>query len=52
MPYNALSPLDGRYAYATDNIRALWSESALMRYRVHVECSWFEHLCACTSLPE
>ena len=37
---NALSPLDGRYARATEPLRALFSEAALIRYRVKVETAW------------
>src|SRR5208337_690815 len=36
----ALSPLDGRYARATEPLRPLLSEAGFMRYRVRVEISW------------
>ncbi len=36
----ALSPLDGRYEKKTANLRAYFSEFALIRYRVHVEIEW------------
>jgi adenylosuccinate lyase len=36
----ALSPLDGRYAEKTESLRLLFSEYALMRYRVLVEIRW------------
>lgn len=34
--YNSLSPLDGRYAKSTEQLRKFFSESALMKYRVKV----------------
>jgi adenylosuccinate lyase len=37
---NALSPLDGRYAEATHELGAYFSEAVLMKYRVHVEVEW------------
>ena len=36
----ALSPLDGRYARATIELREIFSEYALMRARVRVEVEW------------
>ncbi|HEX4598084.1 MAG TPA: adenylosuccinate lyase [Burkholderiaceae bacterium] len=36
----ALSPLDGRYARATVELREIFSEYALMRARVRVEVEW------------
>ena len=36
----ALSPLDGRYASQVAPLRALFSEAALIRYRVRVEIEW------------
>jgi adenylosuccinate lyase len=43
-PLAALSPLDGRYAKATDPLRAYFSEQALIRYRVRVELEWLQAL--------
>jgi adenylosuccinate lyase len=37
----ALSPLDGRYAAALAPLRALLSESGLIRERIRVEALWF-----------
>jgi adenylosuccinate lyase len=37
----ALSPLDGRYAAAVAPLRALLSESGLIRERIRVEALWF-----------
>ena len=36
----ALSPLDGRYAAGVNDLRPIFSESGLIRYRVHVEVEW------------
>ena len=36
----ALSPLDGRYAKLTDDLRAIFSEFAYMKARVRVETEW------------
>ncbi len=42
---NAVSPIDGRYARQTSPLRAFFSESALIRYRVRVEIEYFIALC-------
>lgn len=39
-PLYALSPLDGRYGAQTQELAALFSEAALMKYRAHVEVEW------------
>jgi adenylosuccinate lyase len=41
---HALSPLDGRYAEKCADLAALFSEAALIRYRVRVEAVWFLQL--------
>jgi adenylosuccinate lyase len=48
----ALSPLDGRYAHQVQEVAGLFSEAALIRYRVRVEARWFEHLAGQAALPE
>jgi len=40
-PFDALSPLDGRYAGKLAAVREVFSEAGLMRERVRVECAWF-----------
>ncbi|HEX5613141.1 MAG TPA: adenylosuccinate lyase [Burkholderiales bacterium] len=40
----ALSPLDGRYARAVEPLRRIFSEAALIRYRVRVELAWLRAL--------
>ncbi len=47
-PLSAVSPLDGRYAGATEPLRAYASERALMRARLEVEV---EYLLALAALP-
>ncbi|OUU37771.1 MAG: adenylosuccinate lyase [Cellvibrionales bacterium TMED49] len=43
-PLSAVTPLDGRYADKTEHLRDVFSEFALIRYRVIVEVQWFLHL--------
>jgi len=40
----AVSPIDGRYASKTDDLRSCFSEYALIKTRVNVELAWFVHL--------
>ena len=49
---HALSPLDGRYAAQLADVAALFSEAALIRYRVRVEARWLAHLAGPAALPE
>ncbi|MES2238529.1 MAG: adenylosuccinate lyase [Pseudomonadota bacterium] len=48
----ALSPLDGRYAAKVDNLRAHFSEFALIRTRVRVEVEWLKTLAAAAEITE
>lgn len=48
----AISPLDGRYASKTSELRAVFSEYGLMRFRVQVELTWLKHLAACPQIKE
>jgi adenylosuccinate lyase len=43
---NAISPVDGRYAAQTEELRSYFSEAALMRYRVWVEIEYFIAICS------
>ena len=43
-PLTALSPLDGRYQSRMASLRPLFSEWALMRFRVQVEVGWLKTL--------
>lgn len=40
----ALSPIDGRYASKVEQLRPIFSEFGLIRYRVQVEVRWFQAL--------
>ncbi len=40
----AISPIDGRYARQSNDLRDYYSEYALMKYRVIVEIEWFKRL--------
>ena len=51
-PLTALSPLDGRYQSKVAPLRALFSEWALIRYRVQVEVEWLKALAGEPSLAE
>ncbi|HYH43825.1 MAG TPA: adenylosuccinate lyase [Burkholderiales bacterium] len=51
-PLTALSPLDGRYAAKVAPLRALFSEYALMRFRVQVEVEWLKTLASEAGIAE
>jgi adenylosuccinate lyase len=51
-PLTALSPLDGRYASKVARLRDLFSEHALIRFRVLVEIEWLKALAASSDIPE
>ena len=41
---NAIGPLDGRYARLTGELADIFSESGLIRHRVHVEIQWLKFI--------
>ena len=49
---SAISPVDGRYADKTWQLREICSEYGLIRFRVLVEIRWLEALAACDAIPE
>ncbi|MBI1731622.1 MAG: adenylosuccinate lyase [Gammaproteobacteria bacterium] len=51
-PLTALSPVDGRYAGATPELRGVFSEYGLIRRRVQVELRWLQALAAHPDIPE
>jgi len=51
-PLTALSPLDGRYAGKTTELRPIFSEYGLIRARVTVEVRWLQMLAANVSINE
>ncbi|MFZ1326290.1 MAG: adenylosuccinate lyase [Candidatus Contendobacter sp.] len=48
----AISPIDGRYADKTAELRPLFSEYGLIRYRVEVEVRWLQALACHPDIPE
>ena len=40
----AVSPIDGRYGSKSEQLRTVFSEFGLIRYRVMVEVRWLQHL--------
>lgn len=48
----AISPIDGRYAAKTQELRNIFSEYGLIRYRVLVEIQWLQDLAANTKITE
>ncbi|MFW6094614.1 MAG: adenylosuccinate lyase [Pseudomonadota bacterium] len=51
-PLLAVTALDGRYRGKVEDLAPLVSEYGLIRYRVMVECAWFEHLADAPEIPE
>jgi len=41
---SAISPIDGRYSYLVESLQDVFSEYALIKYRISVEIEWFIHL--------
>ena len=48
----ALSPIDGRYASKTADLRPVFSEYGLIRHRVMIEIRWLQHLAAHDQIAE
>ena len=48
----AISPLDGRYEEKVTQLRAIFSEYGLIRFRVIVEIRWLQMLAEFADLPE
>ncbi|MES2674429.1 MAG: adenylosuccinate lyase [Pseudomonadota bacterium] len=51
-PLNAISPVDGRYGTRTVELRKIFSEFGLIRYRVEVEVRWLQQLSCHAGIPE
>ncbi len=51
-PLRALSPTDGRYADKVEELRDIFSEYGLIRFRVLVEVRWLQCLADEASVPE
>lgn len=48
----ALSPIDGRYGDKTKELRPIFSEYGLLKYRVQVEIKWLQKLSNCSEIKE
>ena len=48
----AVSPVDGRYASKSADLRSIFSEYGLIRHRVLVEVRWLQSLAAHPDIPE
>ena len=48
----AISPIDGRYADKTAELRPIFSEYGLIRHRVQVETHWLQALARHPGIPE
>ncbi len=48
----AVSPIDGRYSKKVQHLREIFSESALMRYRVVAEITWLQYLSDCDQMDQ
>jgi len=48
----AISPVDGRYGARTEDLRGIFSEYGLIRYRVLVEIQWLQMLAGIPALQE
>ncbi|MDH3948694.1 MAG: adenylosuccinate lyase [Gammaproteobacteria bacterium] len=49
---SAVSPIDGRYAGKTEDLRPIFSEFGLIHHRVLVEIRWLQHLAASPAIAE
>ena len=51
-PLTAISPVDGRYQSKVSQLRPIFSEFGLIRYRVIVEVRWLQALAVHPGVPE
>ena len=51
-PLTAIAPIDGRYGNKTAELRPIFSEYGLMRFRVLVEIRWLQGLAEQADIPE
>ena len=51
-PLLTVSPIDGRYFTQVQELRNIFSEYGLIKYRVFVEICWLEHLAEDSSIEE
>ncbi len=48
----AISPIDGRYSSKCNELRSIFSEYGLLKYRVQVEVTWLKKLASCEGIKE
>ena len=48
----AVSPIDGRYGSKTSELRSIFSEFGLIKYRVQVEVRWLQRLAEHSAIKE
>lgn len=48
----AISPIDGRYGSKTQELRHIFSEFGLIKYRLQVEINWLKQLADCPEITE
>ncbi|WP_063656574.1 adenylosuccinate lyase [Candidatus Arsenophonus triatominarum] len=48
----AVSPIDGRYSDKVSQLRPIFSELGLLKYRIQVEVRWLQKLAACADIKE
>ncbi|VFP78964.1 Adenylosuccinate lyase [Candidatus Erwinia haradaeae] len=48
----AISPIDGRYSEQVAPLRAIFSEYALLKFRIEVEIRWLQKLSSCLEINE
>ena len=49
---SAISPIDGRYSKLVPELQEIFSEYALIKYRIFVEIEWFIHLSNQSNIKE
>lgn len=49
---HAISPIDGRYSEKLKKLRSIFSEFALLKYRLKIEISWIKKLASCPKIKE
>lgn len=49
---NAISPIDGRYGEKLKKLRFVFSEFALLKYRLKIEINWIKKLASCPKIKE
>ncbi|WMY96455.1 MAG: adenylosuccinate lyase [Arsenophonus sp.] len=48
----SISPIDGRYSDQVNILRPIFSEFALLKYRIEIEIRWLQKLARCSKIAE